>query len=55
MIGNVNIILRFVERTRKIFRKFHEAELLPERQCLNGFGTGDVRITVPRPKSYYRI
>ena len=55
MVGNVNIILRFVERTRKIFRKFHEAELLPERQCLNGFGTGDVRITVPRSKSYYRI
>lgn len=48
MIGNVNIILRFEECTRKIFRKFHVAELLPERQCLNGFGTGDVRSAVPR-------
>jgi hypothetical protein len=36
VLGNVTIILRIEGRTRKIFRKFHEAELLPERPCLNG-------------------
>jgi hypothetical protein len=55
VLGNVNIILQFEGCTRKIFRKFHEAELLPERQCHKGFGTGDVRSAVPRSKPYYRI